>query len=131
MLLQPRVNGKLVHRLGLWLAEKRFMLESKGDSTMRLSAKAMAIVSAIFWGACILLVGLINLAAPAYGVNFLRGLSSVYPGFHASRTVLDVLVGTGYGIVDGAVGGYLFAALYNVFVPSVEEANQKGGKVTL
>ena len=98
---------------------------------MQLSAKAVAIASAIFWGAGILLIGLINLAAPAYGVNFLHGLSSVYPGFHASRTVLDVLVGSGYGIVDGAVGGYLFAVLYNFFVPHVEKANPKGNAATL
>lgn len=89
---------------------------------MRLSSKAVAIVSAIFWGASIMLVGLINLAAPAYGIDFLHELSSVYPGFHASRTVLDVLVGTGYGVLDGAVGGYLFALLYNFFVPRVEKA---------
>ena len=98
---------------------------------MRLSAKAVAIVSAILWGASILLVGLVNLAAPAYGAYFLHGISSIYPGFHASRTVLDVLVGTGYGIVDGGVGGYLFAALYNLFVPLVEKANPRGRVVTL
>lgn len=98
---------------------------------MRLSAKALAIVFAILWGASILLVGLINLAAPAYGVNFLHGLSSVYPAFHASRTLLDVLVGTGYGIVDGAVGGYVFVVLYNFFVPRVEKANANGNVVTL
>ncbi len=98
---------------------------------MQLSAKALAIVSAILWGASILLVGLINLAAPAYGIDFLHGLSSVYPGFHASRTTLDVLVGTGYGVVDGAVGGYVFALVYNFFVPRVEKANPKGDAVTL
>ena len=98
---------------------------------MRLSAKAAAIAAAILWGASILLVGLINLAAPAYGTNFLHGLSSVYPGFHASRTVLDVLVGTVYGIIDGAVGGFLFALLYNFFVPCVEKANPKDNVVTL
>ncbi len=98
---------------------------------MRLSAKAVAIVSSILWGGCILLVGLINLAAPGYGTNFLHGLSSVYPGFHASRTLLDVLVGTGYGIVDGAVGGFLFVLLYNFFLPCVEKANSKGNAVTL
>ena len=87
---------------------------------MRLSAKALAVVSAVLWGGAILLVGLINLAAPSYGTNFLHGLSSVYPGFHASRTILDVLVGTGYGIVDGAVGGYLLAWLYNFVAPRVE-----------
>jgi len=32
------------------------------------------------------------------------------------------LVGTGYGIVDGAVGGYVFAQLYNLFVPRAEKA---------
>jgi hypothetical protein len=69
-----------------------------------------------------LLVGLINLAAPSYGANFLHGLSSVYLGFHASRTVLDVLIGTGYGIVHGAAAGYLFALLYNLFVLRVEKA---------
>ena len=82
---------------------------------MRLSMKALAIVSAILWGASVLLVGLINLAAPSYGANFLHGLSSVYPGFHASRTVLDVLIGTGYGIVHGAAAGYLFALLYRLY----------------
>ena len=73
----------------------------------------------------------VNVAAPAYGANFLHGISSIYPGFHASRTVLDVLVGTGYGIVDGGVGGYLFAALYDLFVPLVEKANPSGRVVTL
>jgi hypothetical protein len=33
-----------------------------------------------------------------------------------------VLIGTGYGIVDGAVTGYLFAVLYNFFVLRVEKA---------
>jgi len=98
---------------------------------MRLSAKALAIVSAILWGGCILVVGLINLAAPGYGANFLHGISSVYPGFQASRKVLDVLVGAGYGIVDGGVGGFLFALLYNVFLPCVEKANAKDTAVTL
>lgn len=88
---------------------------------MRLSAKALAFVSAVLWGGAILVVGLINLAAPSYGTNFLHGLSSVYPGFHASGKILDVLVGTGYGIVDGAVGGWVFAWLYNLLLPRVEK----------
>jgi hypothetical protein len=97
------------------------MLELKGGPEMRLSEKALAIVSAVLWGGAILVVGLINLAAPLYGTNFMHGLSSVYPGFHASRTILDVLVGTGYGIVDGAVGGWVFAWLYNLVLPRVEK----------
>ncbi len=82
---------------------------------MRLSAKALALAMGILWGGCLLFVGLINLASPSYGVNFLAGMSSVYPGFHAARTFGDVLVGTGYGVVDGGIGGFLFGWLYNVF----------------
>jgi hypothetical protein len=82
---------------------------------MTLSVKSLAIVSALLWGGAILTVGLINLAAPSYGVVFLQCMSGVYPGFHNSRTLLDVLVGTGYGLVDGAIGGALFGWLYNVF----------------
>ena len=79
----------------------------------QLSGKVMALVTAILWGGCLLLVGLINLAAPAYGTDFLRMMSSVYPGLHATRTVGEVIIGTVYGFVDGAIGGYLFALLYN------------------
>lgn len=82
---------------------------------MRLSAKAIAIATAITWGGGILCVGLVNLAAPSYGASFLQAVSSIYPGYHNSRHFLDVLVGTGYGLVDGGVGGWIFAWIYNCF----------------
>lgn len=68
------------------------------------------------WGGYgMFLTGIINLLAPGYGEHFLLTMSSVYPGYHATRTVVDVLVGTGYGIVDGAVAGFLIAWIYNLF----------------
>jgi hypothetical protein len=82
---------------------------------MRLSVKAMAIVSALLWGGGLLCVGLVHLASPAYGASFLEGISSVYPGFHGARSLGDVLVGTVYGLIDGAVGGLVFGWLYNLF----------------
>jgi hypothetical protein len=82
---------------------------------MRLSARALAISFGILWGCSLFVVGLINLAAPGYGAEFLRGMGSVYPGFYHSRTFLDVLLGTVYGFVDGAVGGWIFGWLYNWF----------------
>lgn len=85
---------------------------------MRLSIKSLAMTMALLWGGCLLVVGLVNLASPSYGAAFLRGMSSVYPGFHASRTPLDMLVGTGYALVDGATAGLLFGWLYNAFAPS-------------
>jgi hypothetical protein len=80
---------------------------------MRLSLKALAISFAVIWAGGILCVGLVNLAAPSYGTAFLQMASSIYPGFHNSRTFVDVLVGTGYGAVDGGIGGLVFAWLYN------------------
>ncbi len=82
---------------------------------MTLSIKSLAITSALLWGGGVLFVALVNLAVPLYGTAFLQCVSSGYPGFHNSRHFLDVLVGTGYALVDGAVGGALFGWLYNTF----------------
>jgi hypothetical protein len=84
---------------------------------MRISLKAMALAGGVLWGAAILLVGLLHLAHPAYGLGFLQMTSSVYPGFHASHSLLSVFIGTVEGFVDGAVAAILFAVLYNSFVP--------------
>lgn len=82
---------------------------------MRLSIKALATTSALVWGGCLFCVGLAHLIVASYGVMFLDVMSSVYPGFHASGTVADLIVGTAYALVDGAVGGAIFGWLYNVF----------------
>ena len=85
---------------------------------MRLSLKAMGISGGILWGGAILLVGLINLTHPNYGVNFLQMTSSVYPWFHATHTLGSVLIGTIDGAVDGALAAVLFAGLYNLLAGS-------------
>ena len=81
---------------------------------MRLSLKAMAIAAGLLWGGAILCVGLINLVDPNYGVNFIQVTSSVYPWFHASRTIGNVVIGTVDGLLDGAIAGVIFAWLYNI-----------------
>jgi hypothetical protein len=87
---------------------------------MRLSLKSLTFACAVLSGGAILFFGLINLASPSYGMEFLKVASSVYPGFHSSRTFVDVLVGTGYGLVDGAIAGFLLGWLYNLFIPSAQ-----------
>ena len=82
---------------------------------MKLSIKGMTIAIALLCGGCVFVIGVMNLVSQSYGMEFLKVISSIYPGFHASRTFVDVLVGTGYGIVDGAIGGFLLAWLYNLF----------------
>jgi hypothetical protein len=90
---------------------------------MHLSAKALAFATAIVWAGGILCVGLVNLASPSYGVGFLQAVSSIYPGYHNSRHFLDVLVGTGYGLVDGGIGGLIFAWIYNCFAGRTPQAS--------
>ena len=80
---------------------------------MRLSKKAFTVVTSLLWGAGVLFVCLVHLAHPAYGRAFLEGISSVYPGFHGGSNLTDTLVGTGYALLDGAIGGFVLAWLYN------------------
>jgi len=83
---------------------------------MNSSIKAISITAALLWGGAMLLVGLINLADPSYGGEFLRLMSSVYPGADTARSLSRVLLGTAYGLADGAIVGCLFGWLYGMFV---------------
>ncbi len=80
---------------------------------MKLSVRAMSITSCVLWGGAVLTVGLINLIEPKYGRQFLNLIRSIYPGYQAQSNAKDVVVGTGYALLDGAVGGATFAGLYN------------------
>lgn len=87
---------------------------------MKFDIKALALSWAILWGVVMLVMGLLNLVWGSYAQQFLQMMASVYPGYHATRSVAEVIVGTLYGTVDGLIGGAVFAWLYNQFVrPSV------------
>lgn len=45
-------------------------------------------------------------------------MASAYPGYHATRSIAEVIVGTLYEFVDGLIGGAVFAWLYNQFAGS-------------
>ena len=89
---------------------------------MKLSIKSITIATALVWGGCVAGVGLVNLDSPSYGTVFLQCVSSIYPGFHNSRNIVDVLVALGYALVDGAIGGAIFAFLYNFFCKDAQSA---------
>jgi hypothetical protein len=80
---------------------------------MRLNVKGLALAAGILWGAAVLGVTLANLLWPAYGTAFLQVMASVYPGYSGERHVRQVLIGTGYALVDGGVAGAVMAWLYN------------------
>ena len=61
------------------------------------------------------MVSLGNRIWPDYGKEFLTVMASVYPGYKSAEGFKLVLMVTGYGLLDGAIGGFLFAVLYNLF----------------
>ncbi len=69
---------------------------------------------ALIWGVLgMFLTGLANLIWPGYGQALLYVMASVYPGYQGTPSVGQVIIGTLYGLLDGAVVGAVFAWLYN------------------
>jgi hypothetical protein len=82
---------------------------------MKLSVKGLTLAAAIIWGFGFLFVAAVDLLWFPYGGAFLEVMSSVYPGYKATASLDSVVVGTLYALVDGAIGGALFAWVYNCF----------------
>jgi hypothetical protein len=80
---------------------------------MKLSIPALALAIGIFWAGAILITGVANLIWPGYGQAFLQLIASIYPGYSGANSFGQVLIGTGYGLVDGTISGAVFAWLYN------------------
>ena len=81
---------------------------------MKLDIKTTAVTLGLVWGVLgMLLTGLGNLLWPGYGQALLDVMASVYPGYNATPSIGQVIIGTLYGVLDGAVGGAVFAWLYN------------------
>jgi hypothetical protein len=79
---------------------------------MRLNLKALAIALGLGWGAGVFFVGVAHLVWPGYGGAFLTLVASIYPGYHIGGFG-EVIVGTLYAILDGAVCGIVIGWLYN------------------
>ncbi len=83
---------------------------------MKLSPVAFAVTAAVVWGAAIFVIGGINALVPGYGETVLALVASIYPGYEASGSLGDLLLGTAYAFFDGLAGGFVFALLYNTAV---------------
>ena len=82
---------------------------------MKLDIKALGITAALFWGGSILVIALVNMMWSGYGQAVLDLVASIYPGYDGTASIGQVLIGTGYGLVDGFIGGAIFAWVYNQF----------------
>lgn len=83
---------------------------------MKLNLKAFMLTAGIFWASAIFLTGIANLLISGYGSIFLQIFASVYPGYQASGSFGDLIIGTLYALVDGAFSGLIFAFLYNLLL---------------
>jgi hypothetical protein len=89
------------------------------ESDMRFNVMALGATFALFWGGVIFLTAAANLIWPPYGLVFLEAISSIYPGYHPGSGARSVITAALYGVVDGAIGGLVFAWIYNLVVSRV------------
>lgn len=83
---------------------------------MKLCMRSFTLTCGVIWGGMFLVVALLNQFGGSYGGHLLDFASSIYPGYGGPAGYGSVLVVTLYGFVDGAVGGAIFAWLYNRFL---------------
>jgi hypothetical protein len=77
---------------------------------MRLNNKAFALTCGILWGAAVLLAAVWRLIF-GYEGQVMSNLDHFYVGY--SFSYVGAVVGGIWGFVDGAIGGLVFAWLYN------------------
>ena len=79
---------------------------------MKLNTKAFCLTCGIIWGMVMFLTNLISTFYVNYAYEFLSVISSIYPGYSPGG-ITGILMGTFCGFIDGAIGGLVFAWLYN------------------
>ena len=79
---------------------------------MRFCVRTTAIPCGILWAVVFFLVAGAQQVWPTYGVAFLELMDGLYPGY-APGGFGSVIMGSLYAVVDGAIGGAIFAWLYN------------------
>ena len=82
---------------------------------MKLNVRAFAFSAGILWALAVFITGLANFMWAGYGDAFLKIIVSLYPGYEADRSFVDIIVGTLYALVDGTVCGLVFGWVYNLF----------------
>ena len=81
---------------------------------MELHAKSLGLAGGIFWG-----IGLFILTWLSYWFGYasmmMDLMADVYPGYEVSP--MGSFIGLAWGFIDGFVGLYIFAWLYNKIRP--------------
>ena len=81
---------------------------------MKLNIKAAALTVSLVWGLLgAFATGFGNLLVPGYGQGLLDVMASIYPGYAGTPSFGQVIIGTLYAMLDGAIVGAVSAWLYN------------------
>ena len=78
-------------------------------TTLKLDQKAFAITCGAIWGVGMFALGIAGMYG--WGATIVNIIGSVYKGF--APTLGGSVAGGIWGFIDGAIGGYIFAWLYN------------------
>ena len=81
---------------------------------MKFNVAAAAIAGGVGFAIALGLAGMIAMFVEGYGSVFLEMMASVYPGYKASGTAGDLVIGCFYAAVDGIIAGGGVALLYNI-----------------
>lgn len=87
---------------------------------MKFNLKALSLTAGILWALAIFLTAIANIMWQGYGDTFLQMMSSIYPGYHADRSIGSVIIGTLYAFGDGAVCGLVFGWVYNMVAGKIK-----------
>lgn len=79
---------------------------------MKLDAKRLGLAGGVLWGAVMFFCTLISIQT-GYAQGWLVAFCDIYPGYEMSTK--GSFIGLVYGFVDGFVGLYILAWLYNKF----------------
>ncbi len=77
----------------------------------KLNVKAVALAIGIMWSLGILFVSVVALISSTYLHNVVDFISTLYLGYSLSFT--GILIGMVWAFFDAAIGGFVFAWLYN------------------
>lgn len=81
---------------------------------MKLNVRAFALTAGLLWGGAVCFATL-WLLARGYEGTVIQQLDHFYIGYRFSA--VGAFIGLVWGFVDGAIGGALFAWLYNKLAP--------------
>ncbi len=88
---------------------------------MRVSRTALALTLGILWACALGMIGILHALFPPYGVRFFEFMASIYPGISGSGSLADIALSALYGLVDGFLGGWVIAWLYNALAERLEK----------